>query len=234
MTNTGARGAAAHTPLIRAEASRRGVDLTSLRGTGAGGRVTLADVRAAAAPASVAPPVVDDWDTIGAPPEPTEIQPRHSEWGPNLVAVDPWHRNALAEEARQANPALYALASATEPAPTLFASGDLPPFTASGIDPRELLRLPWRARHAAAQEQERAAVHRIFEACTSSGLTHDDVDLIASEWGGTVGNAEYRQRIRNWLSGDTPLQARAHAVGTEPADLENAWHDSMPGGPTGT
>jgi pyruvate/2-oxoglutarate dehydrogenase complex dihydrolipoamide acyltransferase (E2) component len=46
-TSTSARTQVDATPLVRRAAAQRGITLASLTGTGAGGRITLADVRVA-------------------------------------------------------------------------------------------------------------------------------------------------------------------------------------------
>lgn len=50
-------------------------------------------------------------------------------------------RNPLVVAVASSNPRAYADASARGPPPTLFAGGDLPPFTASGLDPNMLLQV---------------------------------------------------------------------------------------------
>jgi hypothetical protein len=49
-----------------------------------------------------------------------------------------------------------------EPEPTLFPSGDLPPFTASGIDPSVLLQVPWQARVALAGAGTLAEAYKLL------------------------------------------------------------------------
>lgn len=46
---------------------------------------------------------------------------------------------------------------------TVFASGDLPPFTASGVDPQMLRDLPPSVRRAVAAEPDAARVLRVVE-----------------------------------------------------------------------
>lgn len=108
------------------------------------------------------------------------------------VHVDPWSTNPLLDDAEQAQPALVDLARKTNgDPPTLFESGDLPPFTASGVDPQHLTRLPFRTRHAAATEPSPAAVLKMVE-------THGpDSDAQAP----SPGLDEYRNRMSGWLRG---------------------------------
>ncbi len=81
------------------------------------------------------------------------------------MTVNLYAANPLADAAREGDPAWYAAISAAVPAPKMFAGGtaDLPAFTASGIDPQLLLRLPYGVRHAAAAEPNLAAAHTMFE-----------------------------------------------------------------------
>jgi len=52
--------------------------------------------------------------------------------GTTPVRIDPWAANPIVDGLQAKNPATYAAALADGPPPTLFESGDLPPFTASG------------------------------------------------------------------------------------------------------
>jgi len=121
------------------------------------------------------------------------VVPVRSTFNPTTtVQIDPWSANPLLDDAEQAQPALAAVARKTNgPPPTLFESGDLPPFTASGVDPQHLMRLPFRTRHAAATEPSPAAVLRMVE-------THGpDPDAQAP----SPGLDEYRNRMSGWLRG---------------------------------
>lgn len=79
--------------------------------------------------------------------------------------------------------------------PTLFHSGDVPAFTASGLDPNLLLQIPWMARHAAAAETDRARVLELFEE-----LSGPDGAVLASEFESHAGNKEYANRVMAWQS----------------------------------
>lgn len=73
------------------------------------------------------------------------------------------HANYV-EELRSTHPGLVAAAEQGGPAPTLFAAGDYPDSTASGISPDVVAEVPsWRARAAAAWEPNQAQAHRIVE-----------------------------------------------------------------------
>lgn len=93
------------------------------------------------------------------------VVPVKSAFNPTAtVRIDPWSANPLLDDAEQAHPALVDLARKTNgDPPSMFESGDLPPFTASGVDPQHLTRLPFRTRHAAATEPSPAAVLKMVE-----------------------------------------------------------------------
>ncbi len=78
-------------------------------------------------------------------------------------------------------------------APTLFRGGDLPAFTASGVSPELLARIPWTARHAVATEPDRSRVLEMFET-----LSGPDGPLVASEYASHLGNKEYTDRVIAW------------------------------------
>lgn len=77
------------------------------------------------------------------------------------VSIDPYGKNPLEQDARQNLRGVRMRGTA----PKMFMGGseDLPPFTASGLDPRLLLKLPYQVRHYAAAEASLAAVHGLFE-----------------------------------------------------------------------
>jgi len=108
------------------------------------------------------------------------------------VQVDPWAANPLLDDAEQSAPALVNVARERngEP-PTMFSTGDLPLFLASGVDPQYLRYLPYLTRHAAAQEPNSAMVLSYVERFSS-----EPDALIESE-----GLADYRNRFRGWLRG---------------------------------
>jgi hypothetical protein len=76
-------------------------------------------------------------------------------------------------------------------APTLFASGDLPTFTASGIDPKALLEVPAAARHAMAAAATPAEAYEISRDCQAADS--------ALEYELHPGNAEYQKRVVDWV-----------------------------------
>lgn len=241
------------TPAVRAAATRLAVDLATVTGTGAGGRITVADVQSAAGqvvdrprhegedvyawaaatgriladqvekhrsektpaallvqlyPALAGLPASSGSTGRASKPRaalaavpPARATEQRSAWNSKRVQVDPWARNPLVDDIRQADPALHRAASSEGPAPTLFQTGDLPIFIASGTDPAVLLRLPWQARHTAAAA-DAAELTELLEqyANQPAGAAYAFADH--------PGNREYRARVHDWLSGNTPA-ARA-------------------------
>lgn len=115
------------------------------------------------------------------------------------VSIDVYGLNPIAEDYRQVNAANYQVSTAKAGAPPkMFASGtaDLPAFTASGIDPQLLLRLPYTARHYVAALPDTAAALAIFE----DDATNPDLTL------GHRGLQDAIARVRNWAAGRADLQ----------------------------
>jgi hypothetical protein len=133
---------------------------------------------------------------LGAPlaaamPAPSGLPSDPSRSVPAGSTADPiYARNPLVDEARRTR--AQASLQAAADAPTLFHSGDLPPFTASGIDPENLLRVPWQARHAVASAPTTAQAFELLERYT------DDPVAAAFEQGGSFANAAYQQRVNEW------------------------------------
>jgi hypothetical protein len=85
---------------------------------------------------------------------------------PRTIASPPMSTGGYAsyvEELRQSSPGLIGAAERGGPPPQLFANGNYPASTASGLDPQALVGLPWRARAAAAWEPNLAKAHAIAE-----------------------------------------------------------------------
>ncbi len=113
-----------------------------------------------------------------------------------VVRIDPYGANPLADDYEQVNAATYAAAlSEGGPPPKMFSAGtsDTPAFTASGLDPKLLLKLPYTARHAVAAEPDLATVHGIFE------QSADDPFLTIWHEGFDAAIA----RVRTWAIGRT-------------------------------
>jgi hypothetical protein len=83
-------------------------------------------------------------------------------------------------------------------APTMFATGDLPLLTGSGVDPSVLVWCAWYLRHSAALTDSRAHVLEIIEESANNSLTPDaealQTDLGRDRW------QNYSARISQWVS----------------------------------
>jgi hypothetical protein len=104
--------------------------------------------------------------------------------------------NPLLEEMRQAKPELVHAAAAEAPdAPRLFGDGDLPLFTASGLDPSILARMPWPIRRPMAEAPTIQAAYELASRYEGNpdmarvDLAHDPV------------NESYVSAFSNWLAG---------------------------------
>jgi hypothetical protein len=187
------------TPLVRQLAKRYAVDLAAVTGTGVGGRVTAGDVRQAADVAIT--PRLDALErsyarvAVATPSGRKAVAARSSFTGAEIM-LDPWARNPRVDDVRQALPHIYNQVIGHSSPPTLFASGDLPAFVASGAEPRLLLQLPWQARHPAAAA-DGATFARMLE-----DYTNDDLSA-QMELGEHEGNHDYLYRVQDWIrSGD--------------------------------
>lgn len=116
---------------------------------------------------------------------------------PKAIQVDPYGPNPLVTDLSARNPALFKVASDRSPAPTLFATGDLPPFTASGVDPQLLQGLPYNWRHNAASETDPVKVLAMLE------QSAQDPGNTATEAMPAYGFLDYQVRIERWTSGLT-------------------------------
>jgi hypothetical protein len=114
---------------------------------------------------------------------------------------DPHALNPLLEIETRNRPNLVEIAKTEAPVPTMWATGDLPPFTASGIDPEMLRYVPWQARHAAAAEPDKAKVLGMID--NFQGAAEQDIIEVEHE-----GLAAYRVRMQRWMAGfDKPKDA---------------------------
>jgi len=135
------------------------------------------------------------------------------------VYVDPWAVNPLLDDAEQAIPetVAYARAVGGDP-PSMWDSGDLPPFTASGVDPQVVLTLlPWKMRHAAAMNASAATVLNWVEE-----YGHDSGIKMQSP-----GLGDYIARFRGWLAGKWVNPAFQGADPDTVAATENDLYDSL-------
>lgn len=191
-----------YSPAVAAMATARGIDLDKVGSSEDPGRISMRDVLAAAADRSKAGaargPMPVTPQGYAPPRSAADVRARTVEVPSQFVrdrtvTIDPYGPNPLLEDLRQANPELAAAAEANRPPPSLFESGgDLPPFTASGIDPSEVLRVPYVARHAVASAETAAKALQILE--DAAGL---DLDDVAGQYG-TAGLHGYRARMHTW------------------------------------
>jgi hypothetical protein len=114
--------------------------------------------------------------------------------------VDPvlYAANPLLDEMRRDRPALVSAAMAEGPnPPRLFGGSDLPPFTASGLDPRILATLPWALRRPAAAMPTLKEAYELVERYgdpDSAGMA--SVDLAQAP-----ANRGYVEAFSLWLKG---------------------------------
>ncbi|WP_032393343.1 hypothetical protein [Rhodococcoides fascians] len=126
--------------------------------------------------------------------------------GPKTVTGSPFSRNGFADEARAARPIEYAAALRVNGAPPeMFCDGhaDLPDATASGLDPKELYKVPYQFRHCV------AGVKDLAEARSLVGKTADEIhasNVYISDFESHF-EAMYEsiQRLERWLKVDYEL-----------------------------
>jgi hypothetical protein len=106
--------------------------------------------------------------------------------------ADPYGINPLADEIRERDPFRFEEVSKFAEPPKLFANGtaDVPAFTASGIDPQHLLKLPVGIRHAAAANPDIVQVHSWFE--EYAGIPEAEIDH--------DGLRAAKLRVEDWLA----------------------------------
>jgi hypothetical protein len=113
---------------------------------------------------------------------------------PRTLTTDPYGPSPLVTDLSVTNPLMFKAASERGPAPTLFATGDLPPFTASGVDPQLLTGLPYNWRHAAASSSDPALVLAWLEQCAQD---HDAYGRAGDQ--PHPGLMDYRMRMESWV-----------------------------------
>jgi pyruvate/2-oxoglutarate dehydrogenase complex dihydrolipoamide acyltransferase (E2) component len=167
----------------RTDADELGVTLSEVTGTGTGGMILAADIRAAA---GLVPDPVAQSVTAPAP-------------SARFAASGPMSANPLVAKAHAERPGQAVKAAAKAPAPTMFASGDLPAFTASGIDPQVLTQVPWNARHTLAQASTATDAYKIVEDFV--GMDPVAAEIHASAAGYQGDDARYYQaRVGAWVT----------------------------------
>jgi hypothetical protein len=146
----------------------------------------------------VPPSLAASLKTIGAASGSTA--PRYLNAAVTYPTADAYRANPLVDDIRRERPALYAVAAAEASPPTLFSGGDLPVYTASGVESAVLARIPWVARHAVASAPTSAAAYAIIE-----DVSGEDGDLAAHRYANSPGNREYENRVRAWAIGPPAL-----------------------------
>lgn len=138
-----------------------------------------------------------------APAAPTQSQVLAS----RQAAKGPAYRiNPLVEDIFAGRPALYRNSVRAAEMPTLFPSGDLPVYTASGIDPTMLLDVPWSARHAVAAARTQAEAYDLIQSVSGpDGEGMAQVTGLANN----SGNREYQMRVDAWTERGYELSREA-------------------------
>jgi hypothetical protein len=121
-------------------------------------------------------------------------------WNGLPLTVDTYGPNPYVTDLSVAYPGVFAAASQRQSAPTLFAGGDLPPFTASGLDPEMLIGLPFAMRHAAASEVAPGQLLEWIELATAERDRAKHMVIPHS------GLEAYRQRVNSWVHDLNPSE----------------------------
>lgn len=205
----------AESPEVIAKAERLGVDLRAVSSTGEGDRVTGDDVfRAAVAAKLGLPGTASVPEVMAAFTAVTTVRKRRED--ATKVRDEAAARAALAREATSARPSVdargpawahnplvdqvRALAAArhdaapSPPAPTLFAAGDCPSFTARGIPANSVLTVPWQARHPLAAAPTAADAYAIVNECSGA----DGAAVAAMLYADHDENVDYAGRVAAW------------------------------------
>jgi hypothetical protein len=122
--------------------------------------------------------------------------------------------NPILDEMRGLRPELVRAAMAENPnVPRLFGSADLPPFTASGLDPAHLAAQPWPIRRAMAEAPTRAAAYEL------AAKYADNPGMAKVDHQHSPANASYVASMSTWLAGAGKHPAdRARGVAASAAD----------------
>jgi hypothetical protein len=136
--------------------------------------------------------------------------------GPTFL-VDRYSLNPLIDFARQLPGGL----PAGNP-PTMFAAGDLPLLTASGVDVELLRWVPWYLRHSAAATPNPAHIFHILEDTSEEDALQNKA--------GTDAWFRYRSEVTRWLTAPPPPDVMTEAeyeewaigIGWQPATTGRA------------
>ncbi|WP_369053901.1 E3 binding domain-containing protein [Kineococcus terrestris] len=165
-------------PVVRRMASRLGVNLRNVTGTGVDGRIRTDDVRTA----------YNQWQTARAIAASLAGTSGDAGRYPLNPAVD---------TLRSSDPQRYHAALRRSSAPTLFAAGDLPPFTASGMDPNVLRQVPWQARHPVAAASSTAEAYALVQRFSDPVSGETDA---AMTYDTHPANVDYQRRVQTWVA----------------------------------
>lgn len=110
--------------------------------------------------------------------------------------ADPYSVNPLAQMLAERDPWRYDQLTRVGEPPKMFDNGtaDVPAFTASGVDPSALLRLPFGVRHAAAEEPDITKVYAMFQQYI--GIPEVEID--------THGLQDAKLRAEAWMRDTDP------------------------------
>lgn len=140
----------------------------------------------------------DAYDAVYGPDDqPTSVtasgyeQPRTAASPPRPSATYP----TAVEEIRASHPQLVAQTERGGPAPQMFAAGDLPASTASGLDPAALVGLPWRVKLAAAWAPTLADAHRLAEMYADA----DDAYFANADLANNPAVRDHLGEVEEWL-----------------------------------
>jgi hypothetical protein len=128
-------------------------------------------------------------------------------WSGAILPVDTYGPNPYVTALSAEYPGVFKAASERRPAPTLFASSDLPSFTASGVDPARLADLPFTLRHAAASEN---SVGKLLEWIEQSMADREASKHLVIPHAGLIA---YRDRVNAWVAGIDPDGQGTAALG---------------------
>lgn len=217
---------------LRAYADELGVELAKLP---AHQRATTEQVAAAAG--LTVPALGQRVAAAGRPVALTQAGPM-VQGGSGRVPGELGERNPLVKAAWLERSDLADQARQRGPEPTLFAAGDLPDFTASGVDPKVLLRVPWNARPTLAAEPDPVRVFAEIE--KFNGVDADRAELLAKDEGlEGAAVAVYRQAVKAWLmaglSEDQLMVSLGYWEGEQKVEQARADHNArsagaLPGG----
>jgi hypothetical protein len=110
--------------------------------------------------------------------------------------------------------------------PTLFSSGDLPPFTTSGIPVEALLEVPWQARHPLATAATAREAYEIVDFLALFSTPEAVQDVAAQKYGQHPRNREYALAVETWLlNGESQEQVLARMSAGVAADVQARFRD---------